>query len=133
VDIIDKISTRNDNVLYYEELNKLINFVLKNPETGRFVQDLLNEMTSFQERVRAVRRKLNRKEPLLDDLLELILHNFILRDSRVSEYFEISINDARRAMATLCDQMSSYFMLRKDDKFGWDMIIRKEWSILGIK
>jgi hypothetical protein len=36
-------------------------------------------------------------------------------------------------METLADQMSDFFRLRKDDRDGWDMIIKKEATIIGIK
>jgi len=129
----NKSSVINNEIDYLRELKKLIDFLMENRESGRFVEDLLKQLSIFKERVRITRKELNKKEPLLDALLELILHDLILRDSRVSELFEISIEDARRAMETLCNQMREFFMLRKDDRFGWDMIIKKEATIIGIK
>lgn len=127
------VSNFSDKIDYQRDLLKLIDFIEKNPESGRFVQDLLSQVSIFKERIQEFRKKLSRNEPLLDRLLELILHNFILRDSRVSAYFEIPINEARRAMETLVNQMSDFFRLRKDDRDGWDMIIKKEATIIGIK
>ncbi len=121
------------NVDYYNELFKLINFVQDNQDAGRFVEDLLDQMALFQERVKSARSKLKKNEPLLDDLLELNLHELVLRDSRVSQHFEISINDARRAMEALCNEMSDFFILREDNKHGWVMMIKKEAAKYGIK
>jgi len=118
---------------YQGALLSLIEFIERNPESGRFVQDLLSQIVIFKERVKESRKKLSKNEPLLERLLELVLHDFILRESYVSDYFEISIDEARRAMETLADQMSDFFMLRKDDRDGWDMIIKKEATIIGIK
>lgn len=130
---VRKFSTENNRIEYQKELKKLIDFLLDNPESGRFVRDLLNQLAAFEERVKEVRAKLNKKEKLLDDLLTLLLHDLVIKDVRVSEYFEISIEEARRAMEVLSNQVGKFFMLREDDKYGWDLIIKKEATILGIK